>query len=69
MSNDGDYESEEDLHDKIGRVIDENKEGLESLAAEEPAEKKRSENILRRIYRRVKRKLGLRESEAKVIQV
>lgn len=69
MSEEDDYESQDDLYDKMGRVIDENKEGLESLAAEEPAEKKRSENVFRRIYRRVKRKLGLRESDAKVIQV
>lgn len=69
MSEEDNQDPKNDLHEKIGRVIDENREGLESLAAEEPAEEKRSENVFRRIYRRFKRKLGLRESEAKVIQV
>lgn len=67
---DGKIESTDpDLLDKMSKVVEENEDGLRSLADEEPAAKKRSENSFKRFIRFLKRKLGLRESDASVIQV
>lgn len=53
----------------VDRLVDKNREGIEKLANEDIAERRRNENEVSKIWREVKRKLGLRKSGAKRIHL
>ena len=57
------------LGEIVDELVEENREGIEKLANEEIAERRRNETIVSKIWREVRRKLGLRKSGAKRMQL
>lgn len=56
--------SKKRIRDAMDRVFEINEEGLESLKNEDYAEKRRSETILNKYSRVLKRKLGVKKNKS-----
>mgnify|MGYP006271209001 CR=1 FL=1 len=62
-----DNSEDSELVEKMKILVEENQEGLNRLAEEEPAAKKRKEGIIGRAWRRIRRELGLRKADAQLV--
>jgi hypothetical protein len=60
---------ENDLSDKISQIQEDNRDGFEILREESLAEQRRRESKFDKFIRRFKKKLGLRKSGAKRIEL
>lgn len=58
---------DQDLVGKMNVLVEENQEGLQRLAEEEPAARKRDEGLVSKFLRKIRRELGLRKADAQLV--